>query len=537
VIPHRLFSLRPAAGLACLALAASALPALSAAPLADYIARAPFPMPAVPQPSFPDRNFPITAFGAVGDGHTLATQAIAQAIAACVAAGGGHVIIPAGMWLTGPIELKSNVDLHSDRGALILFTGDHTAYPMVYRRTFGFVTISPIDFVPLSPIDGIDLRNVAITGEGIFDGAGDTWRPIRRHDTPDDQWNALVAKGGVVSNDGAYWWPTKEAMAGEDYLIELSHRQAHPTAQDALPGRDFRRPPLCYLDNCDTVLIEGVTLRNAPSGDLGPSRCTNLTIRDATFFNDWWAATGDGMDVNTCQNVLIYHCTVSAGDDAICLKSTGYTPVQGDAALRNVIIAECTVYRGHGGFVLGGYTDDGMRNVWATRCAFVGTDIGIRVKSGAGHGGLVHAIFADHLSMKAILGPAILFDTHYDNHPPSVLHSLTHDAHWFATHTEQNPAGAAKPVPLQPDDPTKIPEFRDFLINDINCQGASMAISITGLPQHPVHRITFQNLIITAQKGLHATDAADILLKNVQIHTPESPAAVTKNTVNLQFMN
>lgn len=404
---------RTAAGGLALLLLVLAVPAprLRAASLDEYVARAPFAMLAVPLPAFPDRNFPITDYGAVGDGRAVATAAIARAVAACAAAGGGHVVIPAGLWLTGPIELQSNVDLHSERGALVQFTPDHTAYPMVEHGDRGYYAESAIT--------GVGLRNVAVTGDGVFDGAGDTWRPARKSKATEAQWKAFLARGGVVSPDGADWWPTKEAMAGEDYLIELARRTAHPTQAELLPGRDFRRSPLVFLDRCETVLLDGVTLRNSPSGLFEPTRCANLTVRSVTLFNEWWAQNGDGMDINNCQGVLIYRCTLSTGDDAICMKANGTQHAGEDAALRNVIVAECTVYHGHGGFVVGGATDAGMRNLWATNCDFVGTDTGIRVKSGLGHGGLVHDVTVDHIYMRDIANDAIVFDTHYDNTPVS----------------------------------------------------------------------------------------------------------------------
>ena len=473
-----------------------------------YFARAPFPMAPVPLPSFPNRNFSITDFGAVEGGQTLVTDAFAKAIAACAAAGGGHVVIPAGLWLTGPIELRSNVDLHSARGALIQFTPDHTAYPMVQHGDRGFAAESAIT--------GVGLKNVAVTGEGIFDGAGDTWRPVRKTKLTAAQWAALVAKGGAVSQGGEPdWWPTKEALAGEDYLAGLRQRTDHPTAEDYLPARDYKRSPLVFLDHCETVLVEGVTLRNSPSGVFEPTRCTNLTLRSVTLFNEWWAQNGDGMDINNCQNVLVYRCTVSAGDDGICMKANGTQPPGEDAALRNVIVADCTVYHGHGGFVVGGATDAGMRNLWATNCDFVGTDTGIRVKSGLGHGGLVHDVYVDHIYMRDIVNDAILFDTHYDNTPVS--------------------AAAVKAV--LPRDQAKTPEFHGFVISDVSCLGAGTAISITGLPQHPIHQVRIENVTIAAKRGFHAAQAADITLKNVKIVTPESPPATQKDTSNVQFVN
>jgi DNA sulfur modification protein DndE len=508
---------------------------LSATPLDDYVAHAPFKMPTVPKPSFPAHSFVITNYGAIGDGHTMNTEAFAKAIKACADGGGGHVVIPAGLWLTGPIELQSNVDLHSERGALILFTGDHTAYPMVRRKDWAFVTISPIDLVPMSPIEGINLRNVALTGEGIFDGAGDTWRPVRKAQVTEAEWKEHLAQGGVVSNDGAYWWPTLKAMTGEDYLINLSRRSPHPTPVEASPGRDFRRPPLVYLDNCKKVLIEGVTLRNSPSGALCPTRCADLTIMDATLFNEQSAPSGDGMDINICRNVLVYRCTVSAGDDGICLKSTGLDAPQDGAALRNVIVAECIVYHGHGGFVLGGYTEDGMLNVWATNCDFVGTDVGIRLKSGDGHGGPVRNITVDHVFMKGIVNEAILFDTHYNNYPPSVRHPVTHSAAWFASHNDEGSAVAPNSsiAHVNPE----VPEFSEINLRDIYCAGAGTAISISGLAHHPISRVTIRNSIITATRGLYVTQVANVLLDNVQIFTQESPPEMIQNAIDFRVIN
>ncbi len=482
-------------------------PVAGAATEQDYFASAPFKMAAVPVPSFPNRNFFIVDFGAVGDGQTLNTAAFYKAMEACAQAGGGHVVVPAGLWLTGPIVLKSNVDLHAERGALVQFTSDHTAYPMAPRDDRGLYAASCLSANGQS--------NLAITGEGIFDGAGDTWRPMRKSKTTEAEWQKLLAKGGATSNEGANWWPTKEAMMGEDYLAELAKKTSQPTPEEMLLARDFRRSAMVALTRCDNVLVEGVTLRNSPSGVFVPARCTNVTIRYATIFNEWSAQNGDGMDIGPCKNVLVYRCTVSAGDDAICMKSAGKSPWPGEPGLQKVIVAECTVYRGHGGFVLGGTTEAGMQYLWATQCDFVGTETGIRVKSGLGHGGLVHDVFVDHIYMKDIANEAILFDTFYDNAPVS--------------------AATVKAAPNR--DPAKTPEFRDFFIRDVYCAGAGSAIALTGLPQQPLHLITIEHALISARRGFRATDSADIILKKVKINTPETPAVVQKNTRNIKIID
>jgi len=141
--------------------------------LADYVHTAPFPFTLWEKPDIPNRIFNIVQFGAKPDGQTLNTKFIQQAIDTCAAAGGGVVVIPPGLWLTGPIELRSHIELHLDRGAMLLFTPDHSQYPIIQPPRSS-------SFVVASPISGYDLEDVAITGEGIIDGSGDSWRPVKK---------------------------------------------------------------------------------------------------------------------------------------------------------------------------------------------------------------------------------------------------------------------------------------------------------------------------------------------------------------------
>ena len=458
-----------------------------------YYANAPFKMPAVVVPQFPDKNFPITNYGASPDGKTLNTTAFDKAISACAAAGGGRVIVPAGTWLTGPIQFKSNIDLHLEKGALVQLTKDHAQYPMI-KASNKSTTI-----VPASPVYGYDLKNIAITGEGIIDGAGETWRPVKKLKTTPAQWSALLASGGVVSEKGDLWWPSAEAMNGEDYLKTLKGKTGL-TADDYLPARDFLRPYMVTFVNCDNILIEGVTLRNSPKFVFCPNSCTNMTLRYVNVFNDWWAQNGDGIDISACKNVVIYKCTVNAGDDGICMKSSGgKKDAPGEAKLENILIAGCTVYRAHGGFVIGSNTDGGMRNIYVADCHFSGTDIGLRFKSNAGRGGLVKDIFIDRISMRNIKNEAISFDTYY----------------------EDAPAGSAKQSSQAL--PDKTPEFTNFRISNIDCQGAKAAIVVTGLPQMPVHDIYFDNISITAGKGMKTTDATGLHFTKTKIIATTDP--------------
>ncbi len=473
--------------------------------IAYYIAKAPFKMPAVPLPQFGDKVFSIKDFGAVADGKTLNTEAFAKAIEACSNAGGGKVVVPAGKWLTGPVELKSNVDLHTEKNALVQFTPDRTQYPIINMNGDGKT------FVVASPIYAYKASNIAITGEGAFDGAGESWRPVKKNKVTTAVWEDLK-KTGVVSEDGKIWWPTYEAMKGEEYVQRLKDNKS-AAASDYLPARDYLRPYMVYFIQCKTILVQDVTLRNSPKFVFYPNRCTDLTISGVSVFNEWWAQNGDGIDISACQNVVIYNSALSVGDDGICMKSSRGSKAAGEAQLKNILIANCIVYRAHGGFVIGSNTDGGMENIYVTDCDFDGSDIGLRVKSNPGRGGLVKDIYIDNIRMKNIKEEAILFTTYYEDMPAGKA-------------AANNNGGEAA------DD--KIPHFTNFHISNVQCDGAATAISITGLPGTPVDSIYMDNMNITAKKGFVSTDTKDIFMTKVTINAP-APLFKMKNSSNIQL--
>lgn len=469
-----------------------------------YRIHAPFEMPVVTVPEFPNQSFLIEKYGAVGDGQTLNTDAFEKTIAACVEAGGGKVVVTPGVWLTGPIQLKSNINLEVQQGAIILFTKDRTQYPIIRASK------TSTNFQPASPIYGYDLKNVAITGEGVIDGGGESWRPVKKSKTTESQWKALRASGGVLSNDSSIWWPSQAALDGDQFVKDLKSKGTKLTADDLLPARDFLRPHLVFLVNCENVLIENVTIRNSPKFIFYPSKCKNVTLRYATFFNEWWAQNGDAIDISACENVVIYKCTVSAGDDGICMKSSrGKSDNPNDFNLQNILIVGCTVYEGHGGFVIGSNTDGGMRNIFVTDCSFIGTDIGIRVKSNAGRGGIVKDIYICNISMADIKGEAISFDTYY----------------------EDVPAGAVidkEKIEVR----DKTPMLSDFHISNVSCNGAKKAIEIIGLPEMPINKIYFDNITISANKGIEITNATNLDFKKLNIITGSNPTIALRNTKN-----
>ncbi|RTL47507.1 MAG: glycoside hydrolase family 28 protein [Sphingobacteriales bacterium] len=471
----------------------------------DYRKMAPFAMPELVLPAIPVNTFTITDFGAIGNGQALNTNAIQHAIEACSKAGGGTVLIPSGLWLTGPITLKSNINLHVSTGAVVLFTPDRNSYPIIPASKN-----TTKNFIVQPPIYGYQLKNVAITGGGILDGSGEAWRPVKKSKVSEIQWKHFLSVGGVLNKDGQIWRPSEAAMNGEKYLKSIRKKEAL-TADDFLPARDFIRPKMVVLVDCDKVLIDGPTFKNAPNFVMNPQHCTNLVIRNVQVNNEYWAQNGDGIDISSCKNVMIYKCTVTAGDDGICMKSSG-EKIPGVPELANVIMADCIVYHAHGGFVIGSNTDGGMQNIFVNNCSFIGTDMGVRVKSNAGRGGTVKDIYVQNIYMANIVNEAIGFDTYYEDMPAGKEKSTLHEQSM-----------------------DKVPNFSNFYFQNIYCNGAAKAISIKGMPDALIRQLHFKDMVIAAKSGFACENATDLFLKNVHIVTGKQPLFETNGCKNIQI--
>lgn len=459
-----------------------------------YYSILPFEMPEVIIPEFPDTAFNIINYGAIGDGFAMNTEAFAKTINACAAAGGGNIIVPPGLWLTGPIELKSNINLHVERGALILFSSDRTQYPMVKASA------KSTRYITASPIYGYELKNIAITGGGIIDGAGENWRPVKKEKMTEGQWKKLVKSGGVLSEDGKIWWPSEEAMNGKENLKKIKKEIKKPGAKDLLPVRDYLRPYMVYLVGCKNVLIEDVTLRNSPKFVVYPNRCENVIIRNADIYNEWWAQNGDGIDISASKNVIIYKCNINVGDDGICMKSSSNSADIKTYHVENILIAGCNVFHAHGGFVIGSNTDGNVRNILVKDCNFIGTDIGIRMKSGVGNGGIVENIYIEDIYMANINDAAISFNTYYQNVPAGTKRDTS-----------------KKTVNYN------IPVFTDIHISNIYCRGANKSIYMAGLPNSPIKNIFFNNVMITSENGAEMANVKAIQLNNVKTEIQNGP--------------
>jgi lysophospholipase L1-like esterase len=464
-----------------------------------------FEMPQVVEPQIANNTVSIAEFGAVGDGIVLNTESFRKAIEAVTSRGGGTVVIPRGIWLTGPILLKSNLRMHAEEGALVLFSPDKSLYPLIETSFEGYNTVRCI-----SPVYGKDLENIAFTGKGVWDGSGHFWRHVKKEKVPPPMWNDLVNSGGTVSADGRTWYPS-EAYGR---AIEQSEMNVPLPMEGGIEAyewmRDFLRPVMISMISCKKILIDGPVFQNSPAWCIHPLMCQDLTVRNITVRNPWYSQNGDGIDIESCRNTLLYNCNFDVGDDAICIKSgKNEDGRKRGIPTENLVIRNCIVYHGHGGVTIGSEMSGGVRNVSVAGCTFMGTDVGIRFKSNRGRGGVVENIWFNDILMTDIPSQAISFNLYYGG--LSVSEMLAEGKNIETT------VGDIPPVTEE------TPQFRNISMKDITCRGADQAIYLQGLPELNLENITMENIDMTAVEGMACIDARGIKIRNMRLVTEKKP--------------
>jgi polygalacturonase len=341
-------------------------------------------------PAFPARDFVITNFGAVAGGQEDCTAAIAKAIDACAKAGGGRVVVPAGDYLTGPIHLKSGVNLHLDTNAVLKFITDPKAYlPVVLTR---FEGMECYNYSPL--IYALGQSNVAVTGEGTLDGqAGES--------------NWLAWKGKKGPSEG-----TQKAARAR---LDTMNNEGVPVAKRVFGEGDYLRPNFIQFNRCRNVLIEGVKIRRSPMWELHPLLCTNVTVRGVNIISH--GANNDGCDPESCRDVLIEHCLFDTGDDCIAIKSgrnndgrrVGVPSV-------NLIIRDCTMRDGHAGVAIGSEISGSCSNVFVENCEMSSPNLvcALRLKSNAVRGGVLQNIYMRDVNVGLVKDSVLQIDFLYE---------------------------------------------------------------------------------------------------------------------------
>jgi polygalacturonase len=350
-------------------------------------------------PSFPDRDFDVTRFGAVGDNKTDCWEAFQKAIAACNAAKGGRVVVPAGEFITGAIRLKSGVNLHISSGATIRFARDPRKYPLVFTRWEG------VELMNYSPfIYAFEQENIAITGAGTIDGnAGcEHWWP----------WKGRTKCG----------WKEGEPNQAADraLLFEMAEKRT-PVSERVFGEGHYLRPQFIQPYRCKNVLIEGVTLKNSPMWQVHPVLCTNVTVRKMTItgadLNRESGPNTDGCDPESCKDVLIQGCNFNTGDDCIAIKAgRNEDGRRVNERSENIVIQDCHMKDGHGGVTIGSEISGGVRNVFAENCRMDSPrlDTAVRIKNNAMRGGVLENIHVRNVEVGEVAQAGLSIDFFYE---------------------------------------------------------------------------------------------------------------------------
>jgi len=419
---------------------------------------------------FPAQDFPITAFGAIGDGTTDCTAAFNQAILACHAAGGGRVVVPEGVYLTGAIHLMSRVNLHVSKNAVIRFNQDPKQYlPIVFTR---FEGVECMNYSPF--IYAYEQENIAITGEGLLDGQAmaNVWwdwkgpwddaenTPTGWDETKPDQ-RAAVKKLQEMANDHV---PVPQRVFGEGYYL---------------------RPNFIQPYHCKNVRISGVTIKNAPMWVIHPVRCTNVIIEKVTIESQ--GPNNDGCDPESCSDVLIRDCYFNTGDDCIAIKSGRNADGRRlNVPSENIVIQGCRMSNGHGGVTIGSEVSGNVRNIFAENCAMDSPrlDRALRMKTNSLRGGIIENIFMRNITVGQVKEAAIRIDMFY---------------------------GA--------DRDQFYPIVRHIYVHKLTCQKSPYAFMINGYENSPVSQVFIEDCQFNGvTKGFIREHVKDLNVKNVSIN-------------------
>ncbi len=415
----------------------------------------PFTLPT--PPVIPRREACITDFGA--HENELCTDAIQAAIAHLQTRGGGRVIIPAGEWLTGPIHLKSNIELHAQEGATVTFTADRSAYlPAVLTNYEG---IRCYNYSPM--IYGRDLENVALTGKGRFEGNG----PV-------------------------FWEWSKQTLAGRNTLYEMMREEVPVEKRIFAKDEDALRSPFVQFLGCKNLLIENIYLQNSPFWTLHIVWSENVTVRGITIKNKTVSPNTDGVNIDACRRVLVENCEmITLGDDLFCLKAGRNEDARAvGLPCEDVIIRNC---RGSGkstggGIVIGSEMSGSVRNVLAENCEFEENLNCIRIKSKDGRGGVVESIDFRNIRMQR------------------GYRGINYSFRYACEATDD------------PKEPGKhLPTLRNISAEGIDCGDVELGIAIDGIPNAVMQNLHFKDIEMRAKTCLCADSVDGLAMENVHL--------------------
>ncbi|MEN3356186.1 MAG: hypothetical protein V7637_168 [Mycobacteriales bacterium] len=440
-----------------------AAPAAAATPAADPWLRARSLARRVRPPRFPHRWLDVTRFGAVGDGSADCTEAFARAIRACARAGGGHVVVPPGRFSTGPIHLRSNVDLHLTAAATIAFSTDVTRYlPVVFTR---FEGTELFNYSPL--IYAFGQRNIGVTGAGTLDGQADPahWWP----------WSGKADFG---------WQPGQPSQTDASNRLREMGQQGVPVGQRVFGTGGFLRPNFLQPYRCRDVLIDGITIRNSPMWEIHPVLSRNVLVQNVTVVSH--GPNNDGCDPESSRDVVIRRCTFDTGDDCVAIKSGRNADGRRvNVPSQDILVTDCEFRAGHGGVTVGSEMSGGVRAVFAEhlRMTSPNLDIALRFKTNSLRGGFIDDYHARDITVGSVTTSAVDVNFFYDEGP----------GHGFN------------------------PSVGGIDVRDLTVDTAQRAFSLRGYPDDPVHGVELRRVTVdhtTAPDVIENVD--DLVLRDVR---------------------
>lgn len=411
-------------------------------------------------PRFPARDFNVTSFGAVADGKSDSTEAIRKAIATCTAAGGGRVVVPAGIFLTGAIHLRSNVNLYLSEGATLRFSTDTEKYlPVVYTRFEGTECMNYSPF-----IYAFEQENIAITGSGTLDGSAS-----------DGNWWAWARRRG---ND--------EALARSSVRKLLDYGERGVPVKDRIFGKgEYLRPNFIQPYRSRNILIEGIHIINSPMWEIHPVLSTNITVRGVKI--DSHGPNNDGCNPESSRDVLIEDCVFDTGDDCIAIKSGRDNDGRRvNVPSENIIVRNSTMKDGHGGVVMGSECSGGIRNVFIENCHMDSPNLerALRFKSNARRGGFAENVFMRNVDVGQVKEAILTIDFMY----------------------ETGPNGPYKPI------------VRNVTLENVKSTASPRVMWIASFPGAVIDDVRFVDCVF---RGVQTSEVMDvsgsILFKNVKI--------------------
>ena len=418
-------------------------------------------------PTFPQKKFDVVHFGAVADGTTDCSAAFQKAVEKCHDAGGGIVVVPQGVFLTGPITLKSNVNLYLSKGATIRFSTDPKKYlPPVYVRWEG---IECMNYSPL--IYAYGQENIAITGEGVLDGRGsnETWW----------NWKGKKEYGWVEGKPDQNDARKKLGEMGEEEI---------PVKERIFGDGSYLRPNFFEPYRCTNVLVEGVKFINSPMWFLNPVLCSNVTVIGVT--TEGRGPNNDGCDPESCTNVLIKNCTFDNGDDCIAIKSgRNRDGRRVNVPCTNIVVQGCRMKDGHGGISLGSECSGGIAQVYAEQDTMDSPNLErmLRIKTNSIRGGIIENIFFRNIKIGQVADAVMQIDFYY----------------------EEGDAGKFTPV------------VRNIELRNIESEKSKLGIWIKAYDRSPVSNVRIEHCTFNhvAQPNV-IENVQDLSLIDVTVHSP-----------------